>query len=342
MGNDKKNVQEVAKKSFLGQVGGFITNGASIVFEEIKYFLNPMNWGHSGRRVWHEVKQVANQVLRKPIKEYFSRVKTEPYSEYSISIAEQGGGYVVIKASDIFTGKIQEMSDAHIKEVNALNDENTIFDIVIDRVAKKIIIEIDVKKIVSDIEANVDKITDEIKANNKGKDEEEIKMLVEEEIERLAIGKIIEAVDSATKGFAEINGGELKTHTDSTLLTGIGKTLYQPYKKQKDESKSPAENPTRPSEAVLPSQTIPNGASHDVVKDSDSSLTNPNDMLHQKSGKTQGNYEHILSKDPEIVSNLIMLNAIKIDTNQAKTGAGMSNLLPKPGVNNNKTGPGIS
>lgn len=314
MGNDKKNVQEVAKKSFLGQVGGFITTGASIVFEEIKYFLNPMNWGHSGRRVWHEVKQVANQVLRKPIKEYFSRVKTEPYSEYSIRIAEQGGGYVVIKASDIFTGKIQEMSDAQIDKVNALSDENKNFDIHFDPAKKKIEIEIDVYKIINDITDDPD---------NKGKTEEEIK--------KLAIGKIIEEADSSLKKLANIVGGEFSKYADSQLLTGVGKRLYQPYEKQKDESKSPPKKSHGSSEDVLPQNPLLGSSevvSHSQAKnsseilsspspqtmqskttqpisESDSSLTNPHDMPHQKSSTVQDlKVQSLILNNSDILSGL--------------------------------------
>lgn len=300
MGNEKETEKNIIKKSqlqsFFAGFGEKIMQGVKIVGEEVKFFLNPMHAGYSKHRIMHEVKQAFYRALGKPTEDYDPPTELEPNSEcFGIKLTGEGGGYLGFKASDTLINSIAEISDEQIDKVNALNDENKNFNIVIDRVAKKIVIEIDVEEIINGITTDPD---------NKGKSEEEIK--------RLVIGKIIEEADSGLKELAGIVGGEFKKYADSQLLTGIGKKLYQSSEK-KDESKSPAENPTEPKKQPFGSSEIVSKAaspnvnktreSLNITDDTDSSLTNPYHMLHRKPNP-QGGFERLISRDPRIKSGL--------------------------------------
>ncbi|MBD0390993.1 hypothetical protein IC220_00735 [Wolbachia endosymbiont of Pentalonia nigronervosa] len=289
MGNEKetekniinKTTQKGQSQSFLVGLGKKIMQGVKIVGEEVKFFLNPMHAGYSKHRIMHEVKQAFYRALGKPTEDYDPPTELEPNSEcFGIKLTGEGGGYLGFKASDTLINSIAGISDEQIDKVNALNDENKNFNIVIDRVAKKIVIEIDVEEIINGITTDPD---------NKGK--------IEEEIKRLVIGKIIEEADSGLKELAGIVGGEFKKYADSQLLTGIGKKLYQSSEK-KDESKSPAEeNPTKPKKQSFGSSEIvskPNvNKTEEMLHATNSqdtqqqkaqvekafSMTNPRDML---------------------------------------------------------------
>lgn len=354
MGNEKetekniinKTTQKGQSQSFLVGLGKKIMQGVKIVGGLAKYVVTPTNFGKSGKHIIYDGKQVVNEILGNPVDEngYVHPSKLEPHSKCSIEIKGKGGGSVVFKASMIFIGNIAEMSDAQINEVNALSDENKNFDIVI-RAANKIVIEIDVENIVSDIEANVDKITSEIKAKNKGKNEEEIERLVKKEIERLAIGKIIEEADAGLKGFAKISGGELKKYTDSQLLTDIGKELYQSYETQKDESKSPAKNPTESKKQSFGSSEIVSKAASPYV--SNTKETNPQDTQEQMEEffsmtvprSRSNSYDSVISKNP---NTLLGMNFVQHDPSQ--TEIDVSRMLNSPSTPNvsDKKGKGYS
>lgn len=335
MGNEKeteKNIinrttQKGQLRSFFAGYGKKIMKGLKIVGGLAKYVVTPANWGKSGKYIIYDGKQVVNEILGNTLDKdgYVHPPKLNPHSKCSMEIKGKGGRSLVFKASEVFIGNIAEMSDAQINEVNALNDKNKNFDIVIDQEAKKIIIEIDVENIVSDIKANVDQITAEIKAKNKGRNEEEVERLIKEEIERLAIGKIIEQADAGLKGFAKISGGELRKYTDSQLLTDTGKELYQAYEKQE---KSPAENPTKPSVPMLPNvKTLEsfkdNRQQEEHMGESFFSMTVPRSRL--------SSYEKLISTSP----------GLQVKATNVEDVSNVSNPSSAPNANVKK-GPGIS
>ncbi|VVC42860.1 Hypothetical protein CINCED_3A025626 [Cinara cedri] len=284
MGNEKETKSIIsAGMSFFTDLGKNTLTGIRILAGVLQYIFNPAHWGHSKRRIIHEVKQAFHRTLNKPTKEHNPPTECEPNSNcFGVKLTGEGRGYLGFKVSDTFLNSIVKISDAQIKEVNALNHQNKNFDIVIDRVAKKVIIEIDVEKIIYDIMDDPE---------NKGK--------IEEEITKLAIGKIIEEADSSLKKLANITGGQFSKYADSQLLSGVGKRLYQSYKKQKDEPKYPVENPMQLSETVLPmSPNAKTGESPNVRDNSQQeeqmaeffSMTVPRSRL--------GSYERLISANP--------------------------------------------
>ncbi len=188
-----------------------------------------------------EMKHDATVSLKKAVgidvpeeeREYDPPIETTQASkDLGVQITEQkkGIGKVSFLVSRTLTGDIPYLDDEQIK---ALKSEYS--NITIHREENKIVIEVDVKKIIEDI-----------KTDYKGKSPEEIK--------KLAIEEIKQKVDGNLKDLAKITGGEFKVHTDLKLLYGIAEKLYKEYDNQKQSSDKVVK-----SDVGQPSETIASG-----------------------------------------------------------------------------------
>lgn len=184
------------------------------------------------------LKEAVGIDVPKEKREYDPPIETTQASEnLGVEITEQkkGTGKVAFLASRTLTGDIPYLNDEQLGKIKVGLPNVTIF-----REENKIVIEVDVKKIIEDI---------------KGKSPEEIK--------KLALQGIADKVSEDLKKLAEITGGEFKVHTDLKLLNGIAEKLYKEYDNQKQLSGAtkPA-GPTNSEEllkAGQPSETIASG-----------------------------------------------------------------------------------
>lgn len=158
---------------------------------------------------------------------------TQASKNLGVEIKKQEKGKVVFLASRTLTGDIPYLNDERLREIKALKSEYS--NITIHREENKIVIEVDVKKIIEEIK-------------NKGKSPEEIK--------KLSIEEIKQKVDGNLKNLAKITGGEFKVHTDLKLLYGIAEKLYKEYDNQKQLSGPTSGELLR---AGQPSETIASG-----------------------------------------------------------------------------------
>ncbi len=190
------------------------------------------------------LKEAVGIDVPKEKREYDPPIETTQASEnLGVEITEQkkGTGKVAFLASRTLTGDIPYLNDEQLGKIKVGLPNVTIF-----REENKIVIEVDVKKIIEDIKTD---------SKNKGKSPEEIKELV--------LKGIANKVDEDLKKLAEITGGEFKVHTDLKLLNGIAEKLYKEYDNQKQLSGAtkPA-GPTNSEEllkAGQPSETIASG-----------------------------------------------------------------------------------
>lgn len=202
-----------------------------------------------------EMKHDATVSLKKAVgidvpeeeREYDPPIETTQASkDLGVQITEQkkGIGKVSFLVSRTLTGDIPYLNDEQLNKIKALKSEYS--NITIHREENKIVIEVDVKKIIEDIKTD---------SKNKGKSPEEIK--------KLAIEEIKQKVDGNLKDLAKITGGEFKVHTDLKLLYGIAEKLYKEYDNQKQSSEATKPAGLTNSEGLLkagqPSVTIASG-----------------------------------------------------------------------------------
>lgn len=202
-----------------------------------------------------EMKHDATVSLKKAVgidvpeeeREYDPPIETTQASkDLGVQITEQkkGIGKVSFLVSRTLTGDIPYLNDEQLNKIKALKSEYS--NITIHREENKIVIEVDVKKIIEDIKTD---------SKNKGKSPEEIK--------KLAIEEIKQKVDGNLKDLAKITGGEFKVHTDLKLLYGTAEKLYKEYDNQKQSSEAKKPAGLTNSEGLLkagqPSVTIASG-----------------------------------------------------------------------------------
>ncbi|MDE5058878.1 MULTISPECIES: hypothetical protein [Wolbachia] len=218
-----KNDQNEESTSILAKVGNaasgvgsFLGRGVKVLIKGAVYPIWPKNWFKSWDEMWHDIKNGGRSIIGNPHEEYDPPIKTTQASEdLGVQITEQEKGKVSFLASRTLTGDVPYLNDEQIK---ALKSECS--NITIRREENKIVIEVDVEKIIKDI-----------KKDNPGIDEKRIKELA---LEKIAEGD--EGVGGNLKKLAGITGGEFKVHTDLKLLYGIAEKLYKEYDNQKQSS----------------------------------------------------------------------------------------------------------
>lgn len=193
-----------------------------------------------------EMKHDATVSLKKAVgidvpeeeREYDPPIETTQASkDLGVQITEQkkGIGKVSFLVSRTLTGDIPYLNDEQLNKIKALKSEYS--NITIHREENKIVIEVDVKKIIEYIKTD---------SKNKGKSPEEIK--------KLALQGIADSINGDLKKLAGITGGEFKIHTDLKLLNGIAEKLYKEYDNQKQSSDKVVK-----SDVGQPSETIASG-----------------------------------------------------------------------------------
>ncbi|WP_395463195.1 hypothetical protein [Wolbachia endosymbiont of Cantharis cryptica] len=191
-------------------VGGFLGRGAKALGWGIIYPIWPKNWFKSWNEIEHDIKNGWHSVIEKPHKEYDPPIKTTQASEYlGVQITKQGKGEVAFLASRTLAGDVFHLTDEQLNQIKELNKNSKYSKIAVNREKGKIIIEVDVKSITNNVEAD---------SKNEGKSPEKIKELVIEAIKQ--------KVDDDLKKLAKITGGELERHMDQGLLYGIAEKLY--------------------------------------------------------------------------------------------------------------------
>lgn len=210
---------EIKKKSFFSKIVDVLKTGGKIIAEGTKYFVNPMNWGHSSNRIGHEAKQAFNRAVGRPEEKYLSPIRlTEDSKNLGIQVRklqDENGkeilGVVHITVPKVLIGDVFKLDDESNKlKIEEFNENSEYLKIRFDLGAEKIVIEIDVRKIIKGIKDD---------SKNVGKSEEEIR--------KLAIGEIIKEADKGVKGLASITGGEFEKYVDVGLLKGVGERLYK-------------------------------------------------------------------------------------------------------------------
>ncbi|WP_265037120.1 hypothetical protein [Wolbachia endosymbiont (group A) of Anomoia purmunda] len=179
------------------------------------------------------LKKVVNINVPEEEKEYDPPIETTQASKnLGVQITEQkkGTGKVSFLASRTLTGDIPYLSPEQLDKIKKGLPNITIF-----REENKIVIEVDVEKIIK-----------KIKDDNPGINEKAIK--------ELALKEIFNKVDCNLKGLAKITGGEFKIHTDLKLLNGIAEKLYKEYDNQKQSLDKVVK-----SDVGQPSETIASG-----------------------------------------------------------------------------------
>lgn len=144
---------------------------------------------------------------------YDPPIKTTEASKYlGIQITKQEKGKVSFLASRTLTGDVPYLSPEKLDKIRKDLPNITIF-----REENKIVIEVDVEKIIQ-----------EIKDKNLGMDEKVMK--------KYALEGIYNKIDCDLKNLAKITGGEFKVHIDRKLLYGIAEKLYSGYDSKKQQS----------------------------------------------------------------------------------------------------------
>lgn len=218
-------------------VGNFLGRGAKALFGGIIYPIQPKNWFKSWGEMWHDIKNGGSSIIGDPLEEYDPPIETTQASkDLGVQITEQKKeiGKVSFLASRTLTGDIPYLNDEQLGKTKTDSSNVTIF-----RGENKIVIEVDVKKIIEDIKAD---------SKNKGKSPEEIK--------KLALQGIADSINGDLKKLAGITDGEFKVHTDLKLLYGIAEKLYKEY----DDQKQSLEKAVK-SDIGQPSETLALSAS---------------------------------------------------------------------------------
>ncbi|WP_341819397.1 hypothetical protein [Wolbachia endosymbiont (group A) of Brachyopa scutellaris] len=217
------------------KVGSFLGRGAKALGWGIIYPIRPKNWFKSWDEMWHDIKNGGRHIINNLPEEYNPPIETTQASKnLGVQITEQkkGTGKVSFLASRTLTGDIPYLSPEQLDKIKKDLPNVTIF-----REENKIVIEVDVKKIIEDIKTD---------SKNKGKSPEEIK--------KLALQGIADSINGDLKKLAGITGGEFKIHTDLKLLNGIAEKLYKEYDNQKQSSDKVVK-----SDVGQPSETIASG-----------------------------------------------------------------------------------
>ncbi|MBR9983504.1 MAG: hypothetical protein MUP48_05530 [Wolbachia endosymbiont of Homalodisca vitripennis] len=223
MAKDKSN-----EKSIWAKIGGAVKTGVKatgqVLFLVPKALIYPIKKPFASMS---EVKHDAKVSLKEAVgidvpeeeKKYDPSIKTTEASKYlGIQITKQGKGKVSFLASRTLTGDVPHLSPEKLDEIKKKLPDMTIF-----REENKIVIEV-----------NVEKIIQEIKDKNLGMDEKVMK--------KYALEEIYNKIDCDLKNLAKITGGEFKTHTDPKLLYGIAEKLYKEYDNQKQQSQEVIES----------------------------------------------------------------------------------------------------
>ena len=159
------------------------------------------------------LKEAVSIEVPKEEKKYNSPIKTTEASKYlGIQITKQGKGKVFFLASRTLTGDVPYLSSEKLDKIRKDLPNITIF-----REENKIVIEVDVEKIIQ-----------EIKDKNPGIDEKVMK--------KYALEGIYNKIDCDLKNFTKITDGEFKVHTDRKLLYDIAEELYSGYDSKKQQS----------------------------------------------------------------------------------------------------------
>lgn len=216
-------------------VGSFLGRGVKVLVKGAIYPIWPKNWFKSWDEMRHDIKNGGRSIIGNPHEEYDPPIKTTQASkDLGVQITEQkkGTGKVSFLALRTLTGDIPYLSPEQLDKIKKDLPNVTIF-----REENKIVIEVDVKKIIEDIKTD---------SKNKGKSPEEIK--------KLALQGIADSINGDLKKLAGITGGEFKIHTDLKLLNGIAEKLYKEYDNQKQSSDKVVK-----SDVGQPSETIASG-----------------------------------------------------------------------------------
>ncbi len=215
-GENEKSTSILAKVGNAASgVGSFLGRGVKVLVKGAIYPIWPKNWFKSWDEMRHDIKNGGRSIIGNPLEEYDPPIETTQASEdLGVQITKQEKGKVSFLASRTLTGDIPYLNDKQLGKIKTDLPNVTIF-----RGENKIVIEVDVEKIIEDIKTD---------SKNKGKSPEEIK--------KLAIEEIKQKVDGNLKNLAKITGGEFKVHTDLKLLYGIAEKLYKEYDNQKQSS----------------------------------------------------------------------------------------------------------
>lgn len=154
-------------------------------------------------------------------KKYDPPIKiTQASKDLGVEITEQkkGTGKVAFLVSRTLAGDIPYLNDEQLGKIKVGLPNVTIF-----REENKIVIEVDVEKIIQ-----------EIKDKNPGIDEKVMK--------KYALEGIYNKIDCDLKNLAKITGGEFKVHTDRKLLYDIAEKLYSGHDSKKQQSQEVIES----------------------------------------------------------------------------------------------------
>ncbi|UIP92489.1 hypothetical protein JSQ73_004815 [Wolbachia endosymbiont of Anopheles demeilloni] len=199
---------ELNKKSILAKIKGlFFFVPKALIYPIKKPFASINEMKHDAKV---SLKKAVSDVPKEEEK-YDQPIKTTEASKYlSIQITKQEKGKVSFLASRTLTGDIPYLNPEKLDKIRKDLPNITIF-----REENKIVIEVDVEKIIQ-----------EIKDKNPGIDEKVMK--------KYALEGIYNKIDCDLK--AKITGGEFKVHRDRKLLYGIAEKLYSGYDSKKQKS----------------------------------------------------------------------------------------------------------
>ncbi|AGJ99144.1 hypothetical protein wNo_07480 [Wolbachia endosymbiont of Drosophila simulans wNo] len=235
MAKDESN-----KKSILAKIKGvFFLVPKALIYPIKKPFASIDEMKHDAKV---SLKNAVSDVPKEEEK-YDPPIKTTEASKYlGIQIIKQEKGKVSFLASRTLTGDIPYLSPEKLDEIREDLPNITIF-----REENKIVIEVDVEKIIQ-----------EIKDKNLGMDEKVMK--------KYALEGIYNKIDCDLKNLAKITGGEFKVHTDRKLLYGIAEKLYSGY----DSKKQKSQEVVRPMDKEKSSEKILNNWQKAIKQDFES------------------------------------------------------------------------
>ncbi|WP_253303332.1 hypothetical protein [Wolbachia endosymbiont of Phyllotreta cruciferae] len=237
-----KNDQNEESTSILAKVGSFLGRGVKATGRVLalvpKALIYPIkkpfaSMGEMKHDATVSLKEAVGIDVPEEEEEYDPPIETTQASKnLGVEIKKQEKGKVSFLASRTLTGDIPYLSPEQLDKIKKDLPNVTIF-----REENKIVIEVDVKKIIEYIKTD---------SKNKGKSPGEIK--------KLALQGIADSINGDLKKLAGITGGEFKIHTDLKLLNGIAEKLYKEYDNQKQSSDKVVK-----SDVGQPSETIASG-----------------------------------------------------------------------------------